>query len=195
MAEIRAEKIRDILGPAFEMEYYSRLKNYYVFQADESSVEDQQISQIIASLLSAGYFPRIQKQNGRLYLHITAYSEKKSHTRVWLNVLLFLLTVVTTMMAGAVHLGKDYFTDFANILYGSRYAFAVLSILTAHEFGHYFAAKFHEIKATLPYYIPLPLPGFHFGTLGAFIKMKSPIKDRKALLDVGAAGVAWRDGA
>ena len=188
MAEIRAEKIRSILGPEFEMEYYSRLKNYYVFRAEESSVQDEQISQIIASLLSAGYFPRIQKQNGRLYLHITAHSQTKSHSMVWLNILLFLLTIITTMMAGAVHLGKDYFTDFANILYGSRYAFAVLSILTAHEFGHYFAAKFHEIKATLPYYIPLPLPGFHFGTLGAFIKMKSPIKDRKALLDVGAAG-------
>jgi membrane-associated protease RseP (regulator of RpoE activity) len=188
MSEIKDEQLRNILGPAFELDYYSRLKNYYVFQADARAVEDQKISQIIASLLSAGYFPRIQKQDGRLLIHITTYAQTKPHTRVWLNVLLFLLTIVTTMMAGAVHLGKDYFSNFANILYGSRYSFAVLSILTAHEFGHYFAARWHDIKATLPYYIPLPLPGFHFGTLGAFIKMKSPIQDRKALLDVGAAG-------
>jgi membrane-associated protease RseP (regulator of RpoE activity) len=85
-------------------------------------------------------------------------------------------------------IGRDYFSDFSNIVYGWRYSFAVLTILTVHEFGHYLAAQYHRIDATLPYYIPLPLPGFHFGTLGAFIKMRSPIQSRRALLDVGAAG-------
>jgi membrane-associated protease RseP (regulator of RpoE activity) len=92
------------------------------------------------------------------------------------------------MMAGATLIGKDYFESFSNVLYGIQYSFAVISILTLHEFGHYFAAKYHKIEATLPYYIPLPLPGFHFGTLGAFIKIKSPIKNRTTLLDIGAIG-------
>lgn len=188
MSETKIQQVKQILGPEFELDYHSRLKSYFVFRAEENSIDDEQISHIIAKLLSAGFFPRIQKRSGWLVLHVMAYSGSKKPSKIWLNILLFLLTVITTLMAGAVHLGKDYFVDFSNIIYGFRYAVAVLSILTAHEFGHYFAAKFHEIKATLPYYIPLPLPGFHFGTLGAFIKIKSPIKDRQALLDVGAAG-------
>jgi len=62
-------------------------------------------------------------------------------------------------------------------------------VLGTHEFGHYFAAKIHKVKATLPYFIPFPSFGFlNFGTLGAVIKIKSPIPSKKALFDIGVAG-------
>lgn len=64
---------------------------------------------------------------------------------------------------------------------------ALLAILLAHEFGHYVAARLHRVDASLPYFIPLPLLS-PFGTMGAVIRMRSPIPSRRALLDIGAAG-------
>src|SRR5215210_5884314 len=70
---------------------------------------------------------------------------------------------------------------------GLKFAGALLSILLAHESGHYVACRFYGVDATLPYFIPMP-PPFMAGTLGAFIKIKSPIPSRRALFDIGVAG-------
>ena len=118
--------------------------------------------------------------------------ENLQHRRVWLNILLFLTTIGSTMMIGASLLGYDMFAiiqEPARLLSGWQYSFAVLLILTCHEFGHYFAARWHKMNVTLPFYIPLPIPFmFHFGTMGAFIRLKSPLPDRCALMDVAVAG-------
>ena len=63
-----------------------------------------------------------------------------------------------------------------------------MSILTAHEFGHYFAARYHRVQASLPYFIPLPPQISLFGTLGAVIRMSSYIPNRRALFDIASAG-------
>ena len=70
---------------------------------------------------------------------------------------------------------------------GLAFSTALLTILTAHEMGHYLACRYYGIRATLPFFIPAP-PLFLAGTFGAFIKMKSPIPSRRALFDVGLAG-------
>jgi membrane-associated protease RseP (regulator of RpoE activity) len=70
---------------------------------------------------------------------------------------------------------------------GLPYAISILLILGAHELGHYFAARHHKLAVTLPYFIPAPLIGF-LGTFGAFIQLREPMRNRKMLLDVGAAG-------
>ncbi len=176
------------MGPAFEFQYSSFFRRYLLFRANAGDVSDDELSDIIAELLRSGFFPRIVEENSQIIMQVTSSRTEEKKPRIWINILLFLTTIVTTMMAGAILLGKDYLTDFSSILYGWKYSLAVLTILTAHEFGHYLFAQYHRIKTTLPYYIPLPLPGFHFGTLGAFIRMKSPIHNRTALLDVGAAG-------
>jgi len=74
----------------------------------------------------------------------------------------------------------------SSIWRGWPYALSVLLILGGHELGHYFAARFHGVHVTLPYFIPLPI-GF-FGTLGAFIQLREPVRNRKILFDVGVAG-------
>ncbi len=64
---------------------------------------------------------------------------------------------------------------------------AMMVILLAHEFGHYFAARYHKVAVTLPYFIPLPVIS-PVGTMGAFIQLRSPFKTKRQLFDIGVAG-------
>lgn len=120
---------------------------------------------------------------------------------MWLHVLLFAVTFATTAFAGAQFAGRIFaYTDdpaafgatFGSLLNagfwadGFRFAGALLLFLTVHEFGHYFAARYHRISTSLPYYVPLPLIGF--GTLGAVIRIREPIPSTNKLFDIGAAG-------
>ena len=101
------------------------------------------------------------------------------------NLILFLITLLTTLIAGTLQRGINPLEDPLSLWRGIPFSFTLMMILGAHEFGHYFMSKRHNIDATLPYFIPAPS---FIGTFGAFIKMKSPIMDRRTLLDVGAAG-------
>jgi membrane-associated protease RseP (regulator of RpoE activity) len=105
-----------------------------------------------------------------------------------LHLVLFLLTVLTTLVVGALHAGTDILSEPNKIYKGIPFAFSLMIILLSHEFSHYFASKNHGVKATLPYFIPAPPILSPIGTFGAFIKMKSPIITRKALIDIGASG-------
>ena len=101
---------------------------------------------------------------------------------------LFLVTFFTTTVAGVFWLNKDGF-DLTNFLYGLPYSVSILAMLASHEFGHYFAAKYHGVKTTLPYFIPIPPFLLNpFGTMGAVIRIRSPIQTKKALFDIGIAG-------
>jgi membrane-associated protease RseP (regulator of RpoE activity) len=110
-------------------------------------------------------------------------SRKKPSIRV--NIVLFILTIGTTILAGALQQGVNPLEHPEQIMTGVPFSFALLFILLSHEMGHYFVSKRHNIEATLPYFIPAPT---FIGTFGAIIKMRSPVTNKKALLDVGAAG-------
>jgi membrane-associated protease RseP (regulator of RpoE activity) len=71
---------------------------------------------------------------------------------------------------------------------GLLFTFTLLAILAAHELGHYFACRYYGIRATLPFFIPAPPVITPFGTFGAVIKIKAPIRSRRALFDIGIAG-------
>lgn len=104
---------------------------------------------------------------------------------VRINLLLFILTVITTTLAGAMQQGVNPFASPGEIYTGIPFSFTLLLILGVHELGHYLMSRRHGGEATLPYFIPAP----HFiGTFGAFIKMRSRPADRRVLLDIGAAG-------
>jgi len=109
----------------------------------------------------------------------------EKHTRPWVNGLLFALTVVTTTWAGAAHQGIDLLREPGRFTVGLPYALGLLAILLVHELGHYFMARHHRIRVTLPYFIPVP---FALGTFGAFIEMRSAAENRRALFDVAVAG-------
>jgi membrane-associated protease RseP (regulator of RpoE activity) len=102
-----------------------------------------------------------------------------------LQVLLFILTFLTTLVAGTYLAGGNPLHSPADLALGLMFSIPLLSILVVHEMGHYTAARRHNVSVTPPYFIPAPS---FIGTFGAFIKIKSPVPDRNALLDIGAAG-------
>lgn len=102
-----------------------------------------------------------------------------------IQIALFLATLFCTLLAGTLQQNINPFENPWLLWKGIPFSFTLLLILGTHEFGHYFMSKRHHIDATLPYFIPAPSI---LGTFGAFIKMKSPIVNRRILLDVGAAG-------
>ena len=101
------------------------------------------------------------------------------------NLVLFLLTFVSTLVVGAIHAGVDPVKEPQDMLQGLPFSLALLLILLVHEFSHYITSRRHGIEASLPYFIPAPTL---FGTLGAFIKMRSSITTKNALMDIGASG-------
>ncbi len=108
-----------------------------------------------------------------------------------LHIGLFILTFITTTIAGAQWLaGSEISWQLSFLAKGLPYSISILFIITCHEFGHYFAARLHKVDATLPYYIPFPyIPDFvNFGTMGAVIRTRSPIYTKQAMFDIGAAG-------
>ncbi len=118
-------------------------------------------------------------------------SMQKDKQNYWLHIGLFILTFITTTFAGAEWIsGQPGPYEISFLLKGLPYSFSIMFIISCHEFGHYFAAVYHKVKATLPYYIPFPpIPIFlNFGTMGAVIKTKSPIYSKKAMFDIGIAG-------
>jgi Zn-dependent protease len=128
------------------------------------------------------------------------------YRRVWLYVLFFLLTMFSTLVVGArmefnfMHhqpvfsLNDDAISLFplgwilqqpSNLLLGLPFSLTLMFILFAHEMGHYLYARHYRVYATLPFFVPFPSL---IGTLGAFIRIKSPIPSRAALFDIGIAG-------
>lgn len=103
-----------------------------------------------------------------------------------IHVVLFFVTFVTVTLNGALIAGVDPFSEPSKVGAGLPFAIALMSILLIHELGHYTLARWHNVDATLPYFIPAP-PIF-VGTFGAFIRMRSMPPGRPALFDVGAAG-------
>ena len=117
--------------------------------------------------------------------------DKKDKKNYLLHIGLFLFTFVTTTVAGVQWIsGSEGPYDVHLLLKGLPYSISILFIIGVHEFGHYFAAMYHKVKATLPYFIPFPsIAGFlNFGTMGAVIKTKSPVESKKAMFDIGVAG-------
>ncbi|HEX3703038.1 MAG TPA: site-2 protease family protein [Vicinamibacterales bacterium] len=121
---------------------------------------------------------------------------RKFKDRVWLNVLLLLLTVVTTTWVG-IESYVDFLADFrpltqipglsaALVLRGLWYSGTILAILGCHELGHYFACRYYDVDASLPFFLPIPIS--ITGTLGAFIKIREPIPTKRMLFDIGIAG-------
>ncbi len=115
-------------------------------------------------------------------------SHAQPKVRFVVPVILFLLTVFTTLLAGTYQEGGDPLRRPIDLAKGIPFSFTLMLILFVHEMGHYVVSKRYGVQTTPPYFIPGPWFPFGIGTFGAFIRMRSPILEKKALLDIGAAG-------
>jgi membrane-associated protease RseP (regulator of RpoE activity) len=120
----------------------------------------------------------------------------KFRDRVWLHVVLLALTIASTTFVGA----DNYFGFISEygaapirglsflrfFVHGFWYSATILAILGCHELGHYFACRYYDVDASLPFFIPFPLA--ITGTLGAFIRIREPIPTKRMLFDIGIAG-------
>jgi membrane-associated protease RseP (regulator of RpoE activity) len=141
-----------------------------------------------------GYTPFLKQEGGATWVQAVPLAEVVERSRPAVNLVLFLLTVLSTLAAGCLIVGSVPFVTFNpflepfRLLDGFAFAFTLLAILGVHEFGHYFTARAYGASVSLPYFIPAPPPIFPFGTLGAVIRMRSPARDRNSLFDIAVAG-------
>jgi membrane-associated protease RseP (regulator of RpoE activity) len=143
----------------------------------------------LATLMSRfhahGYTPLIRR-NGKQDVVVAVKGVfAPGRSRPWINLLLLVATIFTTTLAGALLQGVNLLRNPLDLVAGLPFALTLLLILGTHELGHYFMGRWHGVQVSLPYFIPVPLG---LGTFGAFIQMKSPVRNRQALFDVGFAG-------
>jgi membrane-associated protease RseP (regulator of RpoE activity) len=118
--------------------------------------------------------------------------QRETVTRPLLAIGLLLATLLTTALAWLHLTDKSGTLSWEVLATGMPYALSLMAILGLHELGHYLTARKYHIQATLPYFIPvIPMPPLIAGTIGAFIQMRSPIPNRRALFDVGITGPLW----
>ncbi len=137
----------------------------------------QKFSMLIKDLDEVGYIPFMERYAGSYRIGI-AEKRERGKSRIHINVILFIATVATTVYAG-------YNVAGGSIWDGVAFAVALLGILGVHETAHFYAARKHDVKATLPYFVPAPTL---IGTFGAVINVKSPIPDKNSLFDLGFSG-------
>jgi membrane-associated protease RseP (regulator of RpoE activity) len=135
-----------------------------------------------------GFVPMMHTPHEIALVRLPAVSRHPSQGwRGWpLNLALFLATLCTTLFVGAIMEGADPLRQPLTIVYGIPFSASLLLILGCHELGHYLTARAYGVQVSLPYFVPLPIPPL--GTMGAIIRMRSPIPNRKVLFDVGVAG-------
>src|SRR5881296_4457856 len=141
-----------------------------------------------------GYTPFVHADGDGVVVQAWPLAEVVERPRVAVNVILFVLTGASTLVAGTMFSGSPTFDAFRSasgpawLLSGVPFACTLLAILGVHEFGHYFTARHYGAQVSLPFFIPAPPPLFLFGTMGAIIRMRSPARDRNSLFDIAAAG-------
>jgi len=170
----------------------------FVGQLASTGEADAIYGQIRDRFKRLGYTPVLRREGSRDIVVAQRGVIGAMRFNPLINLLLFVATLFTTLLAGAGFAGVSALPairavlntgDLARLLpvllAGAPFAGTLLFILGVHEMGHYVAARLHGVQVTLPYFIPVP---FGLGTFGAFIQMKSPVENRKALFDVGLAG-------
>jgi membrane-associated protease RseP (regulator of RpoE activity) len=150
------------------------------------------VDRLRSRLAPHGYTPFLREDQGIVWVQAIPQAEVAEQPRVLLHLGLFLATVVTTLLAGAFEQGvafSELLSDPSRIIVGAPFSATLIAILGVHEFGHYGVGRHHGMPVSLPFFIPVPpVPPFILGTMGAVIRLRGAIRDRRALFDMAIAG-------
>lgn len=184
--------IRDQISkhfPIYRTEVDFDVVSVYIKAPKDAELE-KKFDDLRKEFVPQNYVPRLTQEQGEHIIKVKKQEEKTFRT-IKANIAMLFITIGTTLIAGAwwwsnyAPVGEGMFT-LHNIANGALYfTLPLLLILGTHEMGHYFMARYHNIKASLPFFLPMAPP---LGTIGAFISIREPIPDKKSLLDVGIAG-------
>ncbi len=189
--ENKIDFIEGVVGkyfPIYKTEVEFDIVSVYVRIFEEEKLEEE-FDRLRRELVPQNYIPFLTEERGENVIKIKK-QEDKSYRGIKTNVAMLFITLTTALIAGTYQWGMyrpvGGLFSLHNLAYGALYfTLPLLTILGIHEMGHYFMARFHKIKASLPFFLPAPPP---LGTIGAFISIREPIPDKKSLLDVGIAG-------
>ncbi|MEP7199676.1 MAG: site-2 protease family protein [Chloroflexota bacterium] len=192
------EQIRPLIADEFAIDSVTTTRDGGALQfvGDFIGESGAAFARIQSRLRALDLMALAQRERARVQLIVVKGLPVERPWPAVVNVILLLLTIVTTTLVGAQYeqtcqgivggrIGLDFLNEPLRLLAGLPFSLGVLAILGTHELGHYFTARKYHIAVTLPYFIPVPIG---LGTLGAFIKLKAPIDSRKSLFDVGIAG-------
>lgn len=170
-------------------------KGFFLRYRGELFLEDsaESYDQLAESLSQYNVTPLFRNEEGRHVIYLMPKQPEPPKEKVSTNIILFVLTIFSVMLAGINPEGpvpEDPSALFPfllrNIFTGGPFALSLLGILLAHELGHYFMSRYHKTPATLPYFIPFPFSPL--GTMGAAILMRGVPKNKRILFDIGIAG-------
>jgi membrane-associated protease RseP (regulator of RpoE activity)/predicted nucleic acid-binding Zn-ribbon protein len=183
--------VEDILRSFYSIRFLEFNGNTAIFEVEEILKND--FESLLRKLEGFGYWAALKKREGKVLLFVFPSAEIKPDNP-WLPWIFLISTIATTFFSGYV-LAKTYIAtlDYYGLpglrnpyLIALAFSVSVMAILGTHEMGHKIAAAYHGVKATMPYFIPFPFS--LIGTLGAVIRVKSPLPTRNAAIDLGVSG-------
>lgn len=170
----KLEILEEHISKYFTIRNFSNVpdNSYFVLEDYDTG----RFTQLTQELEQEGYVPWVDEIEGNYILRL-AELRPQGESKYYLNLVLLIVTIATTILAGYFFAGS--------IIDGIAFSAAIMAIIGTHEIAHYLAARKYGVKATLPYFIPAPTL---IGTFGALINIKSPIPNKNALFDLGASG-------
>jgi membrane-associated protease RseP (regulator of RpoE activity) len=184
----RVFRIEDVTSGDPQKGFVARFRGH-LLDSDSASAYDK----LAGWLQTYNLTPLFRLENGNQVIYLTPAHTDPRKDKVSTNVILFVLTVLSVMLAGAQpegplpsDVGGQMLALMRAIFTGWPFALSLLGILLAHELGHYFMSRYHKTPATLPYFIPFPFSPL--GTMGAAILMRGIPKNKRILFDIGVAG-------
>lgn len=178
-----AEELAQKINPVFSIYDIEQDKDTIFFFGTPKEDANAINQKLGAVFYEKGYQFAVKYELGEHVLIASPF--KKTREKIWINIVLALATFITTMIMGSFLFGADPIAVPSDVLKGLPFTIAIMTVLGAHEAGHYLVAKKHGMNTSLPYFIPFPSL---IGTMGAVIKHRGPIPSRKALFDVGISG-------
>ncbi len=190
----RVLQVEDVTYGDSKKQYMARYRGRLYSQDTAEAYE-----QLSTALRSYEITPLFRMDKDRHVVILLSGIVRPKPSNAWVNLVLFILTVLSVLIAGVYYTMGGVYQGPVNpslqqlLPYllrslggGLAFTVSLLAILLAHEFGHYLAGRYHRTHVTLPYFIPFPFSAF--GTMGAFIQLKEPPKNKRVLLDIGIAG-------